>query len=61
MDEVAVGAVQLDPVEAGVDRVAGGRREVGDGLPDLVAGQFARGGEVRHARAGEEPAGRPDR
>ncbi len=53
VDEVAVGAVQLDPVETGVHRPPGGVREVLHGRLDLGGGQLHRDGEVLHAVRGE--------
>lgn len=42
MDQIAVGTVQLDAVETGLDRVAGRGDEVPDGRLDLFGGQLAR-------------------
>lgn len=61
MDEVAVGAVQLDPVEARVDGVAGGGGEVGHGLPDLGVGQLTRLDEVLRSHVGVDLTGGLDR
>lgn len=61
VDEVAVGGVDLDAVEAGRDGVPGRLRVVADEGPDLVLGQLARlRGGVRvdgHGAAGDEVVG----
>lgn len=43
MDQVAVGAVDLDDLEAGVERAPGGVRELPDDLADLLRGELCRG------------------
>src|SRR5207253_10982131 len=48
--EIAVRAVQLDAVEAGLDRVAGGGAVLIDDPADLVDGQRARLGRLHEAR-----------
>ncbi len=57
MDEVAVGAVDLDTVEAGLDRTAGGVDVLGDDGRDLVLGQLARHRVRLHPVGGEHLAG----
>lgn len=51
VDQVAVGAVELDPVEAGVEGVACGLGIVGDDLPDFLHCQCARRRVLDHLAA----------
>nr|BFE86263.1 hypothetical protein GCM10020093_088640 [Planobispora longispora] len=54
MDQVAVRAVQLDPVESGVDGPSGGVGEVLDRRLGLSGGQLDRDGDVLHAGRRED-------
>ncbi len=60
MDQVAVGAVDLDGLEAGVERAAGGVGELPYDVGDLIDGQFfgrgVLGGEGQGAGADRRPA-----
>jgi len=61
VQQVAVRAVQLDPVQTGLDGAAGGVDELRDDPRQLVGGQLARHLEGLHALRGEHLAGRRDR
>ena len=60
MDQVAVGGVHLDAVEAGLDRVAGGADVLLDDGGDLVGLEGARGRVRLLAVGGDHLAGRGD-
>ena len=61
LDEIAVGAVNLDAIGASFDGAARRMAEVGDGLAHLLGRQRARRGNVLHPCRGEHLTFRRDR
>jgi hypothetical protein len=61
VQQIAVGAVQLDPVKAGVDRVSRSVGEILDGARDFGLGQLLGGDEILFALEGVNLSRRGDR